>query len=189
MKIALPFKIMFGFYAVMGVAFGLAASGVEIPMVLPYKWHKLLHITGAIMFLGNVVVTGLWSGLASRMQRPAFVRFAIRGVVWADVWFTGPGFLLAVVNGVVMLPPWGGLYGANWLIATLVLFGISGVLASVVMPLQVKLWRLCEGELDDPLPEALEPTVKVWAVWGSLAVLPLLGILAMMVLKPEFGGG
>jgi len=42
----------------------LALAG--FPMLLPYKVHKLLHIAGAVIFLGYVIVTSVWMYRAKR---------------------------------------------------------------------------------------------------------------------------
>lgn len=36
------------------------------PLILNYQWHKLLHILGAVLFLGNIIVAAVWMLMAER---------------------------------------------------------------------------------------------------------------------------
>src|SRR5256885_14448326 len=40
----------------------LVAIVVSLPL-FPYTWHMLLHILGAVLFLGNLIVTAGWMNL------------------------------------------------------------------------------------------------------------------------------
>ena len=42
-----------------------AAVVASLPL-FPYQWHVFLHIAGAVVFLGNIIVTGVWMLLAER---------------------------------------------------------------------------------------------------------------------------
>lgn len=63
-------------------------------LLFSYQWHKLLHILGAILLVGNIVITGVWMFMAERTINPDVMRFAVRMVNWADVFFTVPGIFL-----------------------------------------------------------------------------------------------
>jgi hypothetical protein len=64
------------------------------PLLVPYPWHKLLHILGAIIFVGNIIVTAVWLVLAEQTRDKMTLHFASKAVNWADVCFTAPGVLL-----------------------------------------------------------------------------------------------
>src|SRR6266540_741565 len=95
-------KWLVGLLVVVGLA-GLVAvpigSGHPVPLFLPYAWHKWLHVLGAVLFLGNIIVTGFWMLLAERNGNEPSIRFAAIGVNWADVFFTAPGVILLLGNG------------------------------------------------------------------------------------------
>jgi uncharacterized membrane protein len=187
-KLPLPLKIVLVDYALAMGFFVPALMEVKIPMILPYHWHKALHILGAVLFLGNVIITGGWLAAAQRSRSPAVLRFGLKMVFWADVFFTGPGFFLALSNGAILAQAWGGVYAWSWLVAAIVLLAITGTVAMIVMPLQLKLWRLADGPADDPIPEEVPRVIKQWGLWGSIAtVLPLV-ILFIMVVKPRLWG-
>ena len=159
-------------------------AGHEIALPLPYAWHKWLHIFGAVLFLGNIIVTGFWVVLAHRSGKEDAVRFAAVAVNWADVVFTAPGVLLLLGNGILMSPPWGGLHRGGWLTAALGLFTLSGVVwGASLIPNQDRLARL--AQTPGPLPSAFFATLRRWYFWGVVAtVLPLVS-LVLMVVKPS----
>jgi len=81
-------------------ALALAWTGAPIGLLVGYEWHKLLHLTGVILFFGNMIVGPLWLVFAwSDTDRQHF-GFAVRTLVAADIWLTMPGVQLTVWNGV-----------------------------------------------------------------------------------------
>jgi uncharacterized membrane protein len=43
--------------------------------VMDYQLSKMLHIFGAIIFAGNIVVTALWKAMADLTRDPKIVAF------------------------------------------------------------------------------------------------------------------
>ena len=119
---------------------------VSLP-IYPYRWHLLLHILGAIVFVGNIVVTAMWMALAERTREPSVIHFASKSVSRADVLFTGPGVTLVLLNGLALAADrwggWTGFYNFSWIVASLGLFAVSGVVwAGFLLPYQMRLARL-----------------------------------------------
>ncbi|MBI2894008.1 MAG: DUF2269 family protein [Deltaproteobacteria bacterium] len=182
----LPFKILFGMYAAMMPFLVPAFAGVDVPMWLGLEWHRALHVLGAVMMVGNVFITAAWMAAAMQTKSPALLRFGGRIVPWMDVFFTGPGFFLLAVNGVSMATAWGGMYRWSWLVVSLVLLGLTGVTAVALIPVQIKIYRICEVQSDEPLPPELDQLLKRWNNWGSPAALIPLVIMFLMLVKPRF---
>ncbi|MHB8179163.1 MAG: DUF2269 family protein [Vulcanimicrobiaceae bacterium] len=164
-------------------------SIARYPVLLPYAWHKMLHIFGVVIFMGNIIVTGAWMYLAERNGQAATLHFAARVVNWADVFFTAPGILLILVNGLIMATRWGGL-GTSWIAVGLGLFTLSGVVwALILIRYQDRLIRLslrptASGE--QGLPEAFFHVLHRWYFWGIVATILPVASLVVMVLKPKF---
>ena len=84
------------------------APGRQVPdrrgghVEIPYRILKLLHVLGAILFVGNMVVTALWKTMADRTRRPEIVAFAQRLVTTTDFVFTGFGAGLVLATGLMM---------------------------------------------------------------------------------------
>lgn len=130
-----------------------------LPAVAPLYVHRLLHLTGALLFLGNVLVGALWLALADASGSLVSLRFATRTVNIADLAFTAPGGLLALVNGAVLARQWGGLWEAPWLARSLGLFGaVTALWAFALVPWQLWLENTIAALPDDT--RALPPRVR-----------------------------
>ncbi len=62
----------------------------------PYLIYKTLHVFGAVMFVGNIAVTGWWKFMADRTLDPKIIGFAQRQVTLTDYVFTAAGIALMV---------------------------------------------------------------------------------------------
>jgi len=180
-------KWLVGLLVVVGLTSLLAAaigSGHHVPLLLPYVWHKWLHIVGAVLFLGNIIVTGFWMLLAERRGNEASIRFAAIGVNWADVFFTAPGVILLLGNGLLLSQQWGGLYQMAWIRIALILFTLSGVVwVAALIPLQNRLAHWAEAP--DALPASFFEALHRWYFWGLVATLLPLGSMVLIVVKPR----
>ncbi len=156
------------------------------PLIFSYQWHKLLHILGAILLVGNIVITGMWMFMAERTNNSEVMRFAVGVVNWADVFFTVPGIFLLITNGDILSEQWGGVFHVSWIVASLVLFVFSGIVwIGLLLRYQNSLITLSESmhSVKDS-PEFFNFLHK-WYFWGAIAtVLPLIS-LVLMFLKPK----
>jgi uncharacterized membrane protein len=153
------------------------------------EWHKFVHIVGAVLFIGNIIVTAAWMILAERSKKPSIIHFAARAVNQADHFFTVPGVLLIFINGLVLAPAFGNgsILGASWVVAALLLLILSGaVWVGFLLRYQYQLVDLsASGEL---LPEEFASVFRKWAIWGVVAtVLPIISLI-LMVFKPTLWG-
>src|SRR3989449_3259090 len=116
----------------------LVAIVVSLPL-FPYTWHMLLHIVGAVLFLGNLIVTAAWMTWAVGQKDAKVAAFAAAGVNKADQWFTSPGMILLLLNGLAMTAlAWGGWLGFTvspnrWIFAGLALLIATGALYGAVL--------------------------------------------------------
>lgn len=169
---------------------GLVAAGLGEELV-PYEWMKLLHILGAVLFLGNLVVTAGWMAWAVSRREAAVVAFAAATVNKADRWFTSPGVILLLLNGFAMTAlaygGWLGFTTTGWILAGLVLLIATFVVFAVaVRRYQIGMVRLSSdaAESGTALSEEFFATFRKWALWGTFAtILPLIA-LYFMVAKP-----
>lgn len=177
------------------IAYGIlviAVLAVSLPL-FPYRWHVFLHISGAVVFLGNIVVTAAWMLMAERSRSISVIHFSAKAVMRADFLFTLPGVLLILVNGLTMVfAAWGGrdvLYGMSWISAALALFTASGVIwLSVLIPAQHRMVVFSDpAEYPDFLPAQFFSALHRWYLWGGLAIALPVGSLYLMVNKPAFG--
>lgn len=149
---------------------------------------KSLHVLGAVLILGNVIVTGFWNFKAVRTGQPRVIAFAQREVMAADVWLTFGGGALLSISGFLLaatygLDPW----RTPWIAGGFGLLLLStGLWLVVLLPCQVRMIRLSQDVADDaPLPPAFYTAFRWWNVVGWFATLLLVAALAVMVMKPQ----
>ena len=65
----------------------VAVVAVSLPLY-PYRWHTFMHITGAVVFLGNIIVTAAWMLMAERTRSNNVIHFSAKSVIRADLLFT-----------------------------------------------------------------------------------------------------
>ncbi len=170
----------------------LAVLAVSLPLY-PYRWHTFLHITGAVVFLGNIIVTAAWMLMAERTRSVNVIHFSARAVMRADLLFTLPGVLLVLVNGLVMVfDRWGGreaIYQLSWISAALWLFTASGVIwVAILIPAQHRMVLFSDpSDYPDSPPSEFSSALRRWYFWGALAIALPLCSLYLMVNKPAFG--
>ena len=66
---------------------------------MSFEAFKVVHLFGVILFLGNVIVTGVWKVLADRTGEPRVIAYAQRLVTLTDWIFTAGGVALILIGG------------------------------------------------------------------------------------------
>ncbi|MDD5033683.1 MAG: DUF2269 domain-containing protein [Methylococcaceae bacterium] len=153
-----------------------------------YLLLKSLHILGAVLFLGNIIVTGWWKFMADRTRNPVVIAFAQRQVTLTDFVFTagGAGLILATGIGNAILHQM-DYWQIPWLAWGMSLFILSGLIwVAILIPIQIKQASMARDFAEGgPIPEEYWRLGRLWIIYGILAtVLPLLNIY-WMVYKPS----
>jgi uncharacterized membrane protein len=152
-----------------------------------YTFLKAIHVLAVILFTGNIVVTAVWKILADRTRDARIVRFGQRLVTVTDVFLTGPGALLVLATGLLMMQELGAAaMKLRWIHMGLGLFVVSGLLwGACLVPIQRKQSRILRSLKDgEPVPESYWRLGRWWMVLGSVAaLLPLVNVV-LMVFKP-----
>lgn len=170
----------------------LIVLAVSLPL-FPYRWHTFLHIAGAVVFLGNIIVTGAWMLMAERTRNVNVIHFSAKAVFRADLLFTLPGVLLVLINGLVMVfDRWGGrdaIYQLSWISVALSLFTASGIIwVGLLIPAQHRMVVFSDPSVHpDSLPSQFTSALHRWYFWGAIAIALPIGSLYLMVTKPAFG--
>jgi uncharacterized membrane protein len=168
--------------ALLLVALGVAGTMGWMPEeILPRRWHLLLHLLGATMFLGNILAGAMWMARLGASGETIANRYVSVSINVGDVAFTGPGALLLLYNGLVLATVHGGTFALQWLRWSFLLFAALGALWLVVLvPLQQRLISLAESDMD----EAFDRTSRLYAVPGAVAGIIALVVFGLMVLRP-----
>ena len=144
---------------------------------------KIVHVLCACLFLGNVVVSGIWAALAERTRNHAIIQFSNRLVLITDLLFTLSGAVGVVFTGHLMAAQYGGDSAHPWISWSYALFGLSGLIWMLVLvPIQLKQRRLLQ-RTTQITSEYLQWS-RIWQVSGAVATALPLPIIYFMVAKP-----
>lgn len=144
---------------------------------------KTLHLVGVCLFIGNIIVSGVWKALADRSDDLAVARFATRLVNLTDMVFTALGATLLLVGGHAMAGSHGGIAANDWIRWSYVAFGLSGLLwATVLLPIQIRQARLLRAA-SYSIPAEYRRLTRIWGAVGVVATLVALPPLYWMVAR------
>jgi uncharacterized membrane protein len=97
--------------------------------LLSYTSFKVIHMLGIVIFLGNIIVTGVWKAFADSTQNAEVIAFAQRLVTLTDWAFTLGGVILILAGGYGMASAAGyDLRSTSWLVWAQGAFLASGVI-------------------------------------------------------------
>jgi uncharacterized membrane protein len=154
---------------------------------MSYNAFKVIHLAGVIVFLGNIIVTGVWKVLADGTGDPRVIAYAQRLVTITDWVFTAGGVVLILIGAYGMVSVGGlDLQGQVWLVWGQSLFGLSGLIwLFVLIPTQVAQARQAYAfAAGGVIPESYWRHGRRWALWGTIATIIPLANLYFMVFKP-----
>lgn len=152
-----------------------------------YLILKTLHIVGAVLFLGNIIITGWWKLMANQTKKPEIIAFAQRQVTLTDFVFTAGGASLLFTAGFANIQLHNiDIMQTTWILWAFGLFFLSTLIWVVILiPIQIKQAR--EAKLfttDTVISSAYWKREMYWYIFGIIAtILPLIS-LVFMVLKP-----
>lgn len=139
---------------------------------------RALHLTGAVLLLGNVTVTGFWATFFYRARHRVPFRPAARAILWTDLIFTLVGGALLAITGVLLVMRRGySLAEAPWLRQGIGALAIATMLwVLVLLPYQFRMERL------DPSDDSgLRRVFLRWSIVGWAATIVLFYGLWVMV--------
>jgi uncharacterized membrane protein len=152
-----------------------------------YQWLLFLHVTGAFMVLGGVVMAGIFNVTALWRERPSEIALMFRLTqIAAAVISTGLLVTLAIGLWLVSDADYG--YGDTWIVLTLILWTLTGALGGIGGGREKETRLLAErlaAEGDTPSHELhgrLRDPVTLTLSWGS--GLLVIVILVLMIWKP-----
>jgi uncharacterized membrane protein len=144
---------------------------------------KLIHLICACLFVGNVIVSGIWALLAERTRNHAIIQFSNRMVLITDVLFTLLGSLGIVWSGHGMAQNYGGGEGHPWIQWSYLLLSFSGAIwLFLLVPIQLKQRALLKKS--DTVCADYWRLSRIWKLAGAIATLVPLPIVYFMVTKP-----
>jgi len=145
-----------------------------------YAVWKTLHVTSAVLIVGNVTVTGFWAYFLYRQRGAVGFRAIARGIMLSDILFTVVGGAGLTITGILMVRAQQvSITDTPWLLRGVLMLAISTVVWLVsLLPDQLRMERLDQS---DDL--GMRRLFTRWSVLGWASTVLLFVALWSMVMK------
>ena len=177
------------FVIAMGLAFLPSRFDLEYSTIFEYNIHKTLHILGAIILVGNILLSVIWMFLANRTKNNEVILFASKSTDWLDRILTAPSIALIVFNGLIMADTsLGGPFNLNWMVSAIFrLFLVAIIWVLVLGPKQRIMIEVAQEAVDNNtnLSETFNSAYRKWKIWAVIIIILLVNIVEIMVSKPK----
>ena len=153
---------------------------IKFDLFLPYHWHKILHIIGVILFMGNMIVGPIWFMYAYFSKDKALLKFAGKLLELTDIYLTVPGVALTVLNGLFLASVYGGTKHQPWLFYSIILLFVMWALSIPLIYLQEKMYQSLDKEVDIKIIDTL---LIRWGILGTIVMIPPSVMFYLMIVK------
>lgn len=161
----------------------LDLSGIlRLQPFLSYQWHKLLHVTGIVLFFGNMIAGPFWLLYGLFSKNLEIAKFSLKLLFLTDIALTIPGVDLAIWNGLIMANALGGIHAQPWILNSIYLLFAMWVLTVPVEIYQNKIDKLVNSE--NYSYEELKKIIFGWSAWGMALMIPPTIVVYYMFFKP-----
>ncbi len=145
-----------------------------------YQLWKTLHVTSAVLLVGNVTVTGFWAYFLYRQRRDVEFRAIARGIMLSDFIFTLVGGAGLALTGIIMVRARQvSILDTPWLRRGVLLLAISTLVWLVsLLPDQVRMERLDQSD-----ERGMRRLFIRWSLFGWASTALLFASLWSMVMK------
>ena len=154
---------------------------------MEYLTLKMLHIFGAMMFIGNMIVTAFWKVLSDRTRDMKIVAFSQKTVNVTDFIFSSVGVFILLASGLLMADrlPTADAEQPLWLVWGIRLLITSVCLWTVVLlPIQAKQAIIVRHFASEGIPDLYWKLGRIWLFVAVIAIVLPLANLYFMVYKP-----
>lgn len=147
---------------------------------------EYLHVLGAIVILGTGTGIAFFMLMAHRSGNAEFIARTAATVVIADMIFTLSAVLLQPVTGGLLMLLSSTSLGERWLLASLALYAVAGMLWVPVIFMQIEMRNLARlaAEKSEPLPPRYLALFRRWFWFGIPGFGSVMIILWLMIAKP-----
>lgn len=146
-----------------------------------------LHVIGAAILLGTGVGIAFFMVMAHRSGDPASIAHVAGTVVIADFLFTASAIAAQPITGALLMIEQGWPLSTPWIAVALGLYLVTGAFWLPIVFMQIRMRDLARtaAAKGDPLPSAYHRLYRLWFAFGFPAFFAVLGIVWLMVTKPE----
>ena len=149
---------------------------------------KTLHIIGATVLFGTGAGIAFFMLMANRTKDPALIAHVAGTVVVADLLFTASAVVVQPLTGLALAGSEGQPLTHGWIGLSLILYLVTGAFWLPVVFIQLRMRDLARTAAAQgaPLPALYHRLYRVWFAFGFPAFAAVLGIIWLMVAKPNF---
>jgi len=145
-----------------------------------------IHILGAVIFLGNIIVTFFWKIMANRSNDASVLAWSQGMVTKTDRFFTALGATLLAMSGYYYAASLKLSVMEPWLLsAQIAFYGSAFIWAIILLPIQHKQFKLSKDfRQGEDIPEQYWSLARKWNIFGTVATILPITALYLMVVKP-----
>ena len=146
------------------------------------------HIVGASLLLGTGAGIAFFMIMAHRTNNAVLIAHTAGIVVVADYLFTASAVIVQPITGLWLAYIVGWSLTEGWLLVSIGLYVLTGLFWLPVVWIQSQLRNLAReaSEQNTPLPERYFKLYQIWFAFGFPAFFAVLGIVWLMVARPQF---
>lgn len=151
-----------------------------------YLLVKWLHIVSSVVLVGTGFGSAFYLFFANRSASLEARAIVARLVVRADLWFTTPAVIVQPLTGMWLAHTVGWPLSTPWLLASLLLYALTGACWVPVLWLQLRMAREVEAALAEGRALSLHYRrwQRAWEWLGYPAFAAMLTVFFLMVNKP-----
>jgi uncharacterized membrane protein len=161
-------------------------AGFLFPFHINYSFVKFIHIFCVITFFGNMMIGPVWAARAFKTKDTGIIYFALRTICRTDVLITIPCLMVTIFTGLLLAQTFGGYMKFSWMIVSLVVLSLSIVPTVPTLKAQYNLYYLSYQQMKgfESSEILFKKNLGAASIWGSVASLPSLAVMILMVVKP-----
>lgn len=155
---------------------------------MTYFILKFLHLIGAVVLIGTGAGIAFFMVMAHFTGNATKIAGVARIVVTADFLFTATAVVAQPITGVLLAREVGYPLTEGWIVLSIILYLVIGAFWLPVVVMQMRMRDLAEAAeaAGTPLPPAYHRLFWTWFAFGFPAFGAILGILWLMIARPEF---
>lgn len=153
-------------------------------------YHDLLlygHVVGACVLFGTGAGIAFFMVVSNASKDPMLVAHTAGIVVLADMVFTATAAIIQPITGYFLALEAGWPLTQGWVLYALILYVIVGIFWLPVVWIQMRMRDLAALARDTgvALPAAYHRLFRIWFACGFPAFFAVMGILWLMLIKPD----
>ncbi|CUX11992.1 MULTISPECIES: DUF2269 family protein [Rhizobium/Agrobacterium group] len=148
---------------------------------------RLAHVIGATVLFGTGAGIAFFMVMARRTANPALIAHVAGTVVIADTIFTATAAIIQPVTGYFLARIIGWPLTEGWIALSLGLYVFTGIFWLPVVWIQIQLRNIARdcAATGHALPAQWFRLYRIWFVCGFPAFFAVLGIIWLMLNKPD----